>query len=376
MTKSSAPRRVGAGAGAGAAKPARDLAAEAQQHAAVRATFVKHALTRLPLIGALVITINLFVQVRGDVGLAVAVAQNLTFGGLLVVVLLNLAVYIMVGIMAAAMPLVFDPDYNVWTRVIGTAVVVLLGAVLFNTASWLLLTALVIAFVVVGVVVRRRHHDDEEEFTEETVQDALLPADPPVDTGLRTLWVEGRALLRAESPGSVPVTDVEEQLARKPHRRRRAAAAAAAVSVEPASAPAPGEHAPPPEPRDLADVAEEWNARAEEIRAPHSKSVTRLAFTGIIGFIALFGVAILTQPIRFAPLELVSINSAEAKPGFILLQGSNGVFVPDPFGTAEFVTVAEVTSRQLCDDTPQWWTVSVIEILSPGEMSGPDCTVG
>ncbi|MBF4573450.1 hypothetical protein ITJ64_13065 [Herbiconiux sp. VKM Ac-1786] len=369
MTKKSAPR---------------DLAVEAQQHAAVRATFVKNALTRLPLIGALVITINLFVQVRGDVGLAVAVAQNLTFGGLLVVVLLNLAVYIMVGIMAAAMPLVFDPDYNVWTRVIGTAVVVLLGAVLFNTASWLLLAALAVAFVVVGVVVRRRHHDDEEEFTEETVQDALRHSEPPVDSGLRTLWVEGRALLRAESPEPLPVTAVEAQAARKPHRRRKAApaagtAAATAAAVTPvnqASAPAPAENAAPPEPRDLADVAEEWNARAVEIRAPHAKSVTRLAFTGIIGFVALFGVAILTQPIRFAPLELVSIDGAEAKPGFILLQGSNGVFVPDPFGTAEFVTVAEVTSRELCDDTPQWWTVSVIEMLSPGEMSGPDCEVG
>lgn len=127
MTKDDASAKARALGAQSRPRPARDLAAEAQEHAGVRAAFVKNTLTKLPLIGVLVITINLFVQVRGDVGLAVAVAQNLTFGGLLVVVLLNLAIYIMVGIMVAAMPLVFDSDYNFWTRVVGTAMVVLLG---------------------------------------------------------------------------------------------------------------------------------------------------------------------------------------------------------------------------------------------------------
>ncbi|MCS5718440.1 hypothetical protein N1027_09850 [Herbiconiux sp. CPCC 205763] len=325
-------------------RAARDLAAEAQEHAAIRATFVKHALTRLPLIGVLVITINLFVQVRGDVGLAVAVAQNLTFGGLLVVVLLNLAIYIMVGIMVAAMPLVFDSEYNFWTRVVGTAVVVLLGAVIFSTAPWVLLVGLVVVFVVVGIIVLQGRRKPAAPLTPETVKTALQQAAPPLDSALRSLWAEGRAMLRLVSPGSAPLTPVER-------------------AIE-----------PEPEPKAFAAVAEEWNARSAEISEPRKKSITRLAFVGIIGFIALFGVNILTQPIRFAPLELVSINGGEARPGFVLLQGSGGVFVPDPFGTAQFIFAADITSRELCDDTPQWWSVSVMDVLAPGEMSGPDCS--
>jgi len=326
-------------------RPARDLAAEAQEHAGVRATFVKHALTRLPLIGVLVITINLFVQVRGDVGLAVAVAQNLTFGGLLVVVLLNLAIYIMVGIMVAAMPLVFDSEYNFWTRVVGTAVVAMLGAVIFCTAPWVLLAGLVVVFVVVGITVLHGYRKPDPPLTPETIKTVLRQATPPIDSGLRSLWAEGRAMLRLVSPGSAPATPVEQ-----------------AIETE-------------PEPKTFAAVAEEWNARTVVIREPRSKSVTRLAFVGIIGFITLFGINILTQPIRFAPLELVSIDGAPAQPGFVLMQGSNGVFVPDPWGTAQFVSAADVTSRELCDDTPQWWSVSVLDILSPGQMSGPDCSL-
>lgn len=324
-------------------RPARDLAAEAQEHAGVRAAFVKNTLTKLPLIGVLVITINLFVQVRGDVGLAVAVAQNLTFGGLLVVVLLNLAIYIMVGIMVAAMPLVFDSDYNFWTRVVGTAMVVLLGAVIFCTAPWVLLAGLVVVFIVIGITVLHGYRTPEEPLTAESIKRVLQHAKPPTDSVLRTLWAQGRAMLRLISPGSVPPTPVEQ-----------------AIQTEP---------------KPFAAVADEWNARTVAINDPRSKSITRLAFVGIIGFVTLFGITILTQPIRFAPLELVSIDGAPAQPGFVLMQGSNGVFVPDPWGTAQFVSADDVTSRELCDDTPQWWSVSVLDTLSPGEMSGPDCTV-
>jgi hypothetical protein len=325
-------------------KPARDLAAEAQEHADVRATFVKHALTRLPLIGALVITINLFVQVRGDVGLAVAVAQNLTFGGLLVVVLLNLAVYIMIGVMVAAMPLVFDSEYNLWTRIVGSAVLVLLAAVIFNTASWLLLVGLLLVFVVMGVILLRARRTPPPALGVDTVEAALAPSTPPLDTGLRALWAEGRAMLRVVSPTPPPLTPTE-----------------AAIQ-------------PPPEPKTFAAVAGEWNARTAAIHEPRTKSITRLAFAGIIGFIALFGVNILTQPIRFAPLELVSINGADAQPGFVLLQGSGGVFVPDPFGTAVFITASDVTYRELCDDAPTWWSISMIDVIAPEVQSGVDCT--
>ena len=321
----------------------RDLAAEAQNHAEVRATFVKNALTRLPLIGALVITINLFVQVRGDIGLAVAVAQNLTFGGLLVVVLLNLAVYIMIGVTVAAMPLVFDPEYNFWTRVVGGAVLLLLAAVLANTASWLLLVGLFVVFVVIAVIVLRGRRRPPVLHSPESVREALLEPAPPVDTGLRSLWASGRAMLRVVSPAPLPVT------------------------------PAEAEIVPPPEPMTFATVADAWNERNAAIRDPRSKSVTRLAFAGIIGFIALFGFNILTEPIRFAPLELVSINGSDPLPGFVLLQGSQGVFIPDHQGRAQFITASEVTWRALCDDPPTWWTMSILDIVSPQERSGVDC---
>ena len=98
---------------------ARDLAAEAEVRTTGRQTFLRHVFTRLPLVSAFVITINLFVQVRGDVGLAVAIAQNLTFGAIAVIVLLNLVIYIMVGVMVALMPMVFDPDFNRWVRIVG-----------------------------------------------------------------------------------------------------------------------------------------------------------------------------------------------------------------------------------------------------------------
>ena len=326
-------------------RPARDLAAEAQTHADVRSTFVKHSLTRLPLIGALVITINLFVQVRGDVGLAVAVAQNLTFGGLLVVVLLNLAVYIILGVMVAAMPLVFDREYNFWTRIVGSFVLLLLGAVLFNTASWLLLAGLAVVFGVIGVIVLRGRRRPAPLVDATSIRDTLASPAAPLDSGLRALWAEGRAMLRVVSAEAPPLTPVEAGLD------------------------------PLPQPKTFAAVADEWNERSIAIRSPRTKSVARLAFAGIIGFIALFGLNIVTQPIRFAPLELVSISGAEAQPGFVLLQGSGGVFVPDPFGTAQFITAADVTFRQLCDDAPEWWTISPIDVFSPEVQSGVACTV-
>ncbi|MFB2583700.1 hypothetical protein [Herbiconiux liukaitaii] len=326
-------------------RPARDLAAEAQTHADVRATFVKHSLTRLPLIGALVITINLFVQVRGDVGLAVAVAQNLTFGGLLVVVLLNLAVYIILGVMVAAMPLVFDREYNFWTRIVGSFVLLLLGAVLFNTASWLLLAGLLVVFVVIGVIVLSGRKKPPPLVDASSIRTTLASPLAPLDSELRALWAEGRAMLRLVSTDPLPITPAE-------------------TALDPA-----------PEPKVFAAVATEWNDRSTAIRSPRTKSVTRLAFAGIMGFIALFGLNIVTQPIRFAPLELISINGGEPEPGFVLLQGSGGVFVPDPFGTAQFIAASDVTTRQLCDDAPQWWTISPIDFFSPEAQSGVACVI-
>jgi hypothetical protein len=331
--------------GPGLVRPARDLAAEAQNHADVRAAFVKHSLTRLPLIGALVITVNLFVQVRGDVGLAVAVAQNLTFGGLLVVVLLNLAVYIILGVMVAAMPLVFDREYNTWTRIVGSFVLLLLGAVLFNTASWLLLVGLLVVFAVIGVIVLRGRRRPPPLVDPASIRGVLASPVAPLDSALRELWAEGRAMLRVVDADAPPLTPTEAGFD------------------------------DPVEPKPFAAVAAEWNERTTAIRTPGSKSVARLAFAGIIGFIALFGLNIVTQPIRFAPLELIGINDAAPEPGFVLLQGSGGVFVPDPFGTAQFITAADVTSRQLCDDAPQWWTISPIDYLSPEVQSGVACVI-
>ncbi|GGF40332.1 hypothetical protein [Subtercola lobariae] len=336
----------GAGAPRSAPVPARDLAAEAANQAQVRQTFVRHALARLPLVGVFVITINLFVQVRGDIGLAVAIAQNLTFGAIAVIVLLNLVVYIMLGIMVAIMPVVFDRDYNIWTRVVGTTVLLLLAVVLVFTASWLLLVALPVVFVLISIVVVRGRRKPNVPVSRETVTEVLTPQLPPVDSGLRTLWAEGRAMLRMISPGSLAMTPVE-------------------ASIQ-----------PPPEPKTLAAVADEWNARSAQIREPQSKSLNRLAFAGIIGFVALFGISILTQPIRFAPLELVSINGANAEPGFVLLQGPRGVFVPNPFGAAQFISSDQITSIHLCEDTPHWWSTSLIDIISPIVTSGVDCSTG
>jgi hypothetical protein len=322
----------------------RDLAAEAQGHADVRETFVRHALARLSMVGVLVITINLFVQVRGDVGLAVAIAQNLTFGAIAVIVLLNLVVFIMLGVMVALMPLVFDRDYNRWTRIVGSAVLVLLTVVLVYTTSWLLIALLFVVFVVVGIVVLRSHTGPSVPLTRDSVSDVLLTSAPPVDTELRSLWAEGRAMLRVISP------------------------------TAPSSTPFESAIDPSPEPKVLADVADEWNARATKIREPRSKSLTRLAFAGVIGFIALFGLTVLTQPIRFAPLELVSINGAEPEPGFVLLQSGRGMFVPNPSGTVQFIAATDITSIALCNDPPKWWSVSVIDLISPTQQSGVDCT--
>jgi Ca2+/Na+ antiporter len=324
--------------------PARDLAVEARGHAVVRETFLRHAMTRLPLIGVFVITLNLFVQVRGDVGLAVAIAQNLTFGAVAVIVLLNLLIYIVLGAMVAVMPLVFDRDYNIWTRFVGSAVLLLLAVVLFYTASWLLLVGLLVLFLVVGVVVLRGRRKPAPDISRDTVDQVLLTPVAPVDGQLRTLWAQGRAMLRVIGPPGPPMTPAEAALQ------------------------------PPAEPKVLAAVVDEWNARSAEIREPRSKSVTRLAFAAVIGFVVLFGTSVLTQPIRFAPLELVSINGAAPAPGFVLLQGGRGIFVPNPFGAAQFITSDDLTSVQLCEDTTRWWSISAIEALSPGLQSGVDCT--
>jgi len=325
--------------------PARDLAAEAEVRATGRQTFLRHVFTRLPLVSAFVITINLFVQVRGDVGLAVAIAQNLTFGAIAVIVLLNLVTYIMVGVMVALMPMVFDPDFNRWVRIVGGLVLVLFATVLVYTASWLLLVALLVVFVVIGLVVRlARRKNPLPEVNRASIRAELDAPGPPADTELRGLWLEGRALLRAiDAPGPPPTA---------------------------------AETAPSPEvePRTFAEIVTEWNARSALIRGYRSNSLTRVAFTGIVGFVALFGIMVLTQPIRFAPLELVSISNSAPERGFVLLNGARGLFVPDPFGTVQFITATDITSVQLCEDTPHWWSTSVIELISPSTSSGVDCT--
>ena len=226
--------------------PARDLAAEAHESANGRQVFVRHVFTRLPLVSAFVITINLFVQVRGDVGLAVAIAQNLTFGAIAVIVLLNLVIYIMVGVMVALMPMIFDSEFNRWMRIVGALVLVLFCTVLIFTASWLLLAGLLVAFVVIGIVVRlgsRKKPPADADKT--TIVGMLEQPTPPVDTELRALWADGRAMLRVISPDKVPVTTTETTLQ------------------------------PAPEPKTLADVAAEWNARTATIRGTGSKSLTR-----------------------------------------------------------------------------------------------------
>lgn len=336
-------RGRGVGAVAGVA-PARDLAAEAEEQAIGRQVFVRHVFTRLPLVSAFVVAINLFVQVRGDVGLAVAIAQNLTFGAIAVIVLLNLVTYIMVGVMVALMPVVADRDFNRWTRLVSLLVIVLFTVVLVFTASWLLLAVLLLVFAAVAAIVRRGRRTPPIEVDRTTVSDLLTTPIPPVDSELRALWADGRAMLRAVSPTPLPVTPVEAALV------------------------------PPAEPKTLALIADEWNERSAKIGGLRSKSLTRLAFSGIIGFVALFGLVVLTQPIRFAPLELVSVDGAAPQPGFVLLTSGRGLFVPDPFGAVQFITADQVTSVTLCDDPPQWWSISVVELVAPGKTSGVDCS--
>jgi hypothetical protein len=204
---------------------------------------------------------------------------------------------------------------------------------------------LLVVFLVIGIVVRRAFRRKPVIEVDKTTIIATLESTPaPLDTGLRTLWADGRAMLRVISDDPPPLTALE-------------------ASLDPA-----------PDPKTLAEVAAAWNDRTASIRGPRSKSLTGIAFAGIIGFVALFGLIVLTQPITFAPLEYVSINDAPSAPGFVLMTGGRGVFVPSPFGTAQFITADDLTKVELCDDSLKWWTAALIDLLAPGEQSGVDCS--
>jgi hypothetical protein len=322
--------------------PARDLAAEAQEYADIQSQMVKQGIAYLPLIGLFVIALNILVQARGNVGLAIAVAQNLSFGALTVTVLLNLIYVFSLGLIVGLIPVVFDRGYNPRIRSGAVTAFILTVVVTLYTAPLLIWLLIVVTAVLLHYGTWRLARAGARSQTG-TTWEGLLRGGAPEDIVLRRTWANGRSMLRAIGE-ELPMTLAEKAL-------------------EPA-----------PSPELMESLRERWNGRLQEIAGPSRKSITTLFYSGMVGFIALYGFMIITQPIKFAPLEQISINQADGEVGYLLMPSDRGIFISKDASNFQYVSSDDQVERRMCQVSKEPWTANLFQTLAKKNPDEVDCS--
>lgn len=322
--------------------PTRDLAREAQEYADIQSQVVKQGLAYLPLVGLLVIALNILVQVRGNVGLAIALAQNLSFGALAVTVLLNLIYVLSLGLIVGLVPVVFDRGYNPNIRSGAVTAFVLTLVVTLYTVPLIIWLLILVTSVLLRYGTWRIEQTKTSSQTGVT-WDKLLRGRAPEDIVLRRTWANGRSMLRAIGE-PIPVTLDE-------------------TAMKPA-----------PSPELMETLQTRWNDRLREIAAPARKSITTLLYSGMVGFIAFYGFLVIVQPIRFAPLEKISINDAEGEVGFLLMQSDRGIFISRDASAFRYVSSDDHVERQMCEVNKEFWTANLFQTLAEKNPDEADCS--
>lgn len=323
---------------------ARDLVLDAEELAAARSAVVTNAVSYVPIIGLMLVTINLFVQAHGNAGVAIAIAQNLSLGALTLTVLLNLVTYFMYGILIALVPIILDTEYSLGIRRASASVVFVLCIVMLQVIPLVFYIAIILVIFLSRYAGWRLElrSDSRSTSTGSSMEQLFRSAEPPVDVDLREIWMQGRIMLRAVG-ASLKSLPIEEQYT--------------STKV----------------PRSIEDLRLAWNARIDEIRRPNRKNITTVAFTAIVAFISAYGLTIVINPIRFAPLSSVEIDRGDPEVGYLLIGDTgSGVFLPRTGASVRFLDENDVVKSTMCAPSRSVWSsplATLNEKAAPGTVN-------
>lgn len=323
----------------------RDLLEDELKQRTFEEAFVRSAHLFLPAIGLFLITLNILIQTLGNTGLAIAIVQNLSFGALTLTILLNLSLFMLYGALIALLPASVDREYSARIRRVSSVVVLAVVGLLIMVAPFFATLAIVL-LVTFGRYFAWRRGRKVSRGPEQSVtfEDILRRASPPADVRLWILWVRGRTMLRSVG---IPLDNLEAEQT----------------------------HEPLPEPAPLRSLLSEWNERTAAIRGAGKKTVYTLLYTGIVGFTTTYGALVVFTPIRFAPQELVTINSDSPEVGFLLYSESGGgIFLTRGILALRGFGPDDQVDHVICARDSSPWIASLPSLLSPIRGESIDCS--
>ena len=324
------------------AGPALDLAADERDRYNFQRYIVKNALYLVPAAGIALVATNIYVQMHGDVGLAVAVVQNLTIGALALTVVLNLLTYAILGGLFAAVLVITDNAYSPVIRVRVSAIATVL--IIIETRTVPLAIGAGVAVLILGYryldwrVFKRAPAKPEAG---QPMIEILRSQQPPLDLGLREIWTSGRSGLRQKGE-DVPRTELDAD----PGSQGRV------LTID--------------------EATQLWNQRHAEIAPKRHKGIQSLVFAALIGFVTVYGVSILLNPLRFGPLVAVSINHTAPLVGYALLpDGQHGVVLNQQQDSITYVSGSADVNVLACQPKTNWWSATAWS--SAQKSTGLDC---
>ncbi|UYY80406.1 hypothetical protein OIT41_13850 [Arthrobacter sp. YA7-1] len=313
---------------AGPGDPEFDTAAELIEKYKHEREFVKGGVVILPLLMVLWVALNLLIQAGGDGPLAIVIASQIPVGSLALIAAINLLSVVLIGLVMVIPSVAGDDSYGIHVRAALRRFYVPLVAVM------LLVYAVVFALgVLVATYVLWRLQKDRSKKAAQPIPfaDWIAKNDKPRDAVLARLWEQARAARAQARDESAFASSPESQ----------------------------GFH-------------EQVTARYQAIASASRKNIYNAIFAVFMGGLAVFGMQLVTTPMRFGHLESLHLSDGRTLIGYVLSQDGRNLLITDPAkGLYQYASSDQIVSRAFCSTPASVATFKIVDFSR--RLDGVDC---
>ncbi|TPV51052.1 hypothetical protein FJ661_09780 [Pseudarthrobacter phenanthrenivorans] len=277
----------------------------------------------IPAIAIIYVAVNVLVQVGGNRNLALAIVTNLPLGSLAMVVFLNAAGMVLMGMAIAGPAVVLDQTQTSFVRQF-FALATLASAIIYAFAF----SALLAVFVLVMAYVAWRLRVPPEPLSL-TFRDWVKSNTAPDDAGLYEIWKKARTIYEEQGSDEAVFSSLKVvSLKREARERRRAIQSAATPDFR--------------------------------------NAIYR---SGAV-LMSSYGLMLLTSPVQLGPLEIVQFKTGTSVTGYVLIANEDrGVVYDAKAKTVRPIVASEITGRLICTKTPTWLSMTIGDLGKASQLS-------
>lgn len=300
-----------------------DLALHTAQVVEHEKRAVSATVPAIPAIAIIYVAVNVLVQVDGNKNLALAIVTNLPLGSLAMVVFLNAAGMIFMGLTIAGPAVVMDPTQTPFVRKF-FALLTLASALIYALAFSALFALFVL--IVAYATWRLRITLDNKPTT---FEDWVKSDSAPDDAGLYEIWKKASTVLKEQAPG--------EDAFKSPK---------------------------------LTSLKREARDRRRTIHDAANPDFRNAIYRSGAVLISTYGLMLLTSPVQLGPLEIVQLKTGASITGYVLIANEDrGVVYDAEAESARPIVASEITRRLICTKTPTWMSMTLGDLDRVSQLS-------